>query len=110
MATAINQSVLVNALRAAEQVLAGHWPSVAQAATAQITALVENAKFIEDNSATMSRLEYQATKLNQQRALEGVLKGFEAIGIVIAEQVAAAVWGVVEGALKRIPAVAAFLP
>jgi hypothetical protein len=82
---------------------------LSQAATAQITALVENAKFIEANKATMTDMEYKATKINQQRALEGVLQGFAAISIVVAEQVAAAVWSVVESALKNIPEIASFV-
>ena len=68
-----------------------------------------NAKFIEQNKATMTGMEYKATKINQQRALEGVLKGFAAISIGVAEQVAAAVWGVVEKALKTVPELAAFI-
>lgn len=103
------QSVLSDAATAAEQVLGRQWPAVADSATTQIAALVENAKFIEDNRSGMTDLEYRATKINQQRALEGVLTGFSAISIVVAEQVAAAVWDVVESALKTVPELAAFI-
>ncbi|MBV8522248.1 MAG: hypothetical protein JOY71_08990 [Acetobacteraceae bacterium] len=101
--------VLEDSLKAAENVIGARWPSVAQTATIQITALVENAKFIEQQSTTMTDMEYKASKINQQRALEGVLSGFAAISIVVAEQVAAAVWGVIEAALKTIPSLAAFI-
>jgi hypothetical protein len=101
--------VLKDAIAAAQQVIGARGPSIAHSATVQITALVDNAKFIEANKGSMSALEFRATKINQQRALEGVLAGFEAISIVVAEQVAAAVWGVVETALKTIPELAAFI-
>jgi hypothetical protein len=101
--------VLADAVSAAETVIGAQWPSVAQSATSQIVALVENGKFIEQSRATMTDMEYKATKINQQRALEGVLKGFAAISIVVAEQVAAAVWDVVEKALKTLPELAAFI-
>jgi hypothetical protein len=101
--------VLTDASKAAENIVGARWPSIAQTATTQIVALVENGKFIEQNKATMTDLEYKATKLNQQRTLEGVLKGFAAISIVVAEQVAAAVWSVVENALKTLPELAAFI-
>jgi hypothetical protein len=58
----------------------------------------------------MTALEYKAIKLTQQRALEGVIAGTEAMSIVVADQVAAAVWGVVEAALKTIPELAPFIP
>lgn len=101
--------VLADAVKAAQDVVGVRWPSIAKSATAQIAALVENAKFIEDNKAGMTDLEYQATKINQQRALKDVLTGFAAISTVVAEQVAAAVWGVVEGALRTVPELAPFV-
>lgn len=101
--------VLSDAIAAAEGVIGARWPSVAKSATAQIVALLENGKFIEDNKATMSDMEYRATKINQQRALEGILSGFAAISIVVAEQAAAAVWDVVEAALKKLPELALFV-
>jgi hypothetical protein len=101
--------VLSDAVKAAETIIGARWPSIAKTATTQITALVENAKFIEANRASMTDMEYKATKINQQRALEGVLKGFAAISIVVAEQVAASVWGVVETALKTLPELTPFI-
>jgi hypothetical protein len=92
--------VLQESINAAKDVLAGKWPLVQQAASAQITALIENAKSIEDNKADMTQDEYELVKRIQTRALSGVLAGFEAIGIVAAEQAAAAAWNVAAGALK----------
>ena len=92
--------VLSDALKAAETVLVGKWPMVQKAATAQITALIENAKSIEDNKEAMTPEEYELVKRIQKRALAGVLAGFEAIGIVAAEQAADAAWGVAATALK----------
>jgi hypothetical protein len=101
--------VVSDATKAAEQVLGTQWPGIAKSTTNQIAALVENAKSIETEKAFMTALEYKAIKLTQQRALEGVIAGTEAMSIVVAEQVAAAVWGVVEGALKTIPKLAPFI-
>ncbi|MEJ0020915.1 MAG: hypothetical protein WDN25_31080 [Acetobacteraceae bacterium] len=92
--------VLAQAVQAAQGVLAGKWPVVRQAATAQITALIANAKAIEDAKDTMTEDEYELVKRIQKRALTGVLAGFEAIGIVAAEQAAEAAWDVVAGALR----------
>jgi hypothetical protein len=102
--------ILSDAIKVAEQVVSGQWPRIAKSTTNQIAALVENAKSIETDKADMTSLEYKAIKLTQQRALEGVIAGTEAMSIVVAEQVAAAVWGVVEGALKTIPELAPFIP
>jgi hypothetical protein len=93
--------VLTDALKAAADVLGGKWPVVRQAATFQITALIENAKSIEDNRDRMTADEYELVKRIQQRALTGVLAGFEAIGIVAAEQASEAAWNVVAGALRN---------
>lgn len=93
--------VLDDALRAAADVLKGKFALVRFAATAQITALVENAKTIEDNKSSMTADEYEMVKRIQTRALSGVLAGFEAIGIVAAEQAAEAAWNVVAAALKK---------
>jgi hypothetical protein len=94
-AQTLNQSIA-----AAQGVLAGKWPLVQQAATTQITALIENAKFIEANKDDMTADEYELVKRVQKRALAGVLAGFEAIGIVAAEQAAEAAWNVAAAALK----------
>jgi hypothetical protein len=99
MAVNWNQ-VLADAIKAAAGVLGGKWSLVQQTASSQITALVENAKSIEVNKGSMTADEYELVKRIQTRALSGVLAGFEAIGIVAAEQAAEAAWGVVASALK----------
>jgi hypothetical protein len=92
--------VLTDAIKAAESRLGGNWTLVQQAATIQVTALIENAKSIEDNKNAMTPDEYEFVKRIQTRALSGVLAGFEAIGIVAAEQAAEAAWNVAAAALK----------
>ncbi len=92
--------VLNNAVDAARGVIGSKWPSVAQSATTQIAALVENAASIESNRETMTRHQYETVMINQKRALSGVLSGFEAISIVIAEQAADAAWQVAAVALR----------
>jgi|SRR5580693_4866933 hypothetical protein len=92
--------VATNALKAAENVIGAAWPAVASSASAQVAALVATAKYIEDNEAVMTQLEYETARLNQQRALEGVLSGYAAITIVMAQQAAEAAWNVVLAALK----------
>jgi len=98
---AIDQQVLQDALKAAADVLGTKFAFVRTAATAQITALVANAKDIEDNKGSMTQAEYEMVKRIQTRALEGVLAGYEAIGIVAAEQAAQAAWNVVAAALRQ---------
>jgi hypothetical protein len=92
--------ILTDAVKAAENVLAGKWPLVQQAARSQIASLIENGKSIEDNKDSMTADEYELVKRIQTRALSGVLAGYEAIGIVAAEQAAEAAWNVVATALK----------
>jgi hypothetical protein len=92
--------VLQDSINAARAVLAGKWPLVETAASAQIQALVVNAQDIEANKDQMTPDEYELVKRIQTRALSGVLAGFEAIGIVAAEQAAAAAWSVVADALR----------
>ena len=76
------------------------WRVVAPAAKAQITALLQIAQAIEAGRNDLSPDEYDALRLSQQRALEGVLASYAAISIVVAEQAAAAAWNVVAQALK----------
>jgi hypothetical protein len=94
------ESVLVNALSAAKDVLADKWPMARRAATAQMAALIENARGIEDDKASLTPDEYELVKRIQKRAFAGVLAGFEAIGIVTAEQAAEAAWNVVADSLR----------
>ncbi len=92
--------VLTEAVQAAEGPLASKWPVVRQAATYQLTALIENAKVLETRKETLSPDEYEFVKRVQKRAFAGILANYEAIGIVAAEQAAEAAWNVVAGALK----------
>jgi hypothetical protein len=93
--------VLQDALKAAAEVLGEKFALVRTAATAQVTALVANAADIEANQASMTKAEYEMVKRIQTRALAGVLAGYEAIGIVAAEQAAEAAWNVVAAALRE---------
>jgi hypothetical protein len=93
-----------DAVQSAADVLKDAWDKVSVGAEAQIGALIQVSQSIETcaeaKPPTISVAEYDSLKLSQKRALEGVLKAYEAIGIVVAEQAAAAVWGVVESALS----------
>ena len=97
-------TTLSDSLAAAEAVLSGAWGLVQTAATPQIGAMIQIAQQMEtDYLATPPRLtedEYQQAKSLQKNALEGILSGYEAIGIVAAEQAADAAWAVIETALK----------
>jgi len=83
-------------------VLANDWQTVKTAASAQLTALIQVAQSIEQQAQAKSitQAEYESLKLGQQRALSGILHSYAAIGIVIAEQAAAAAWDVVAQALR----------
>jgi hypothetical protein len=93
-------AVLGQAVEAATAVTGQKWPAISRAATQQISLLVANAAFIEENVQNMTELEYKLVTKNQERAFEGVLTGFEAISIVVAEQAYQAAWGVISGALR----------
>lgn len=86
--------------QAVASVLGADWRVVAPAAKAQITALMQTAQEIEASKDDLSPDEYDALRLTQQRALEGVLSAYAAISIVVAEQAAAAAWNAVAQALK----------
>jgi hypothetical protein len=101
--------VLADAVAAAQGVIGTHWQRVSRSASIQIRALVENARFIEESKDQMTTDEFEATKHNQKRALAGVLSGFAAISIVVAEKAAEAVWMVVASALATVPQLAPFV-
>lgn len=92
--------VLGQAVDAAKGAIGEKWPLVSRSATQQVSLLIANASFIEENAGEMTELEYRVVTKNQQRAFESVLTGFEAISIVVAEQAFEAAWGVIAGALK----------
>jgi hypothetical protein len=93
-------AVLGQAANAAKAAIGEKWPLVSRAAAQQISLLIANAAFIEENAGEMTELEYKLVTKNQQRAFESVLTGFEAISIVLAEQAFEAAWGVIAGALR----------
>ncbi len=84
-------------------VLGNDWKIVKTGASAQITALVSVAQSIEQASfaGTLTKLEYESLKASQQNALSGILHSYAAIGIVVAQQAAAAAWNVVASALTK---------
>jgi hypothetical protein len=88
---------------AVQNVLKGDWQTVAGCAQAQIQAMVQNGKNIEQayQNDEMDDDEYQTLQSVQKNALEGILSGYSAIGIVAAEQAADAAWSVVESALTK---------
>jgi hypothetical protein len=93
--------VATDALNAAKKVVGTAWTNVATPAGAQITAMVSIGQEIEKsfNAGTITQDEYSMLKSMQKNALEGILAGYKAIGIVVAEQAAAAAWDVVATAL-----------
>jgi hypothetical protein len=48
----------------------------------------------------MPQADYDTLKVVQQRALEGVLVGYQGIGLMVAQQAAAAAWKAVTTALS----------
>jgi hypothetical protein len=96
--------VLKSVEQAVMDILGSNWQIASKVASAQIGALVSVAQSIEEaanaSPPTITPLEFESLKLSQKRAMSGVLQAFEAIGIVTAEQAAAAAWNVVAQALK----------
>lgn len=98
-------------IAAIRKVVAQDWGVIAASATAQVTALVNVGKQIEAgliaDPQTIQQSDYAFLKLSAQRAMEGVLQTYAAIGIVVAQQAADAAISVVVAALKAaLPAVA----
>jgi hypothetical protein len=84
-------------------VLGANWQTVKTGASAQITALLMVGQSIETDAAagTITELEYKSLKASQETALSGILHSYEAIGIVVAQQAAAAAWNVVCAAISK---------
>jgi hypothetical protein len=101
------------AISAIKDVLSGAWGDVATGASAQVKALVSIGASVEaaiqSDPPSITQSDYQALLLSAQRALDGVLQTYEAVGIVIAEQAAAAAVNVVVTALKQANPAIAFL-
>jgi hypothetical protein len=104
---AINwNTVLQQALAAAEGVLGQKWQGVSQGAISQIRLLTNTAEYIAENKDNMRPVEAKAVVANQSLALQNVLLIYEDIGIATAEQVVQAVWTVIGGALQTAAGVA----
>jgi len=84
-------------------VLKGSWSTVSTAAGPQIQAMISIGQSIEQsqNQGRLTPLEYNTLRSAQKNALEGILSSYDAIGIVVAEQAAAAAWGVISQALLK---------
>jgi hypothetical protein len=104
---------LASAVAAAEAAIGADWSAVQTGATAQIQALISVMAQTEADIAatppTISASEYSSLKLSSQRAIEGVLQTYAAIGIVAAEQAASAAVNVVVAALKTAYPLVGFL-
>jgi hypothetical protein len=91
--------VAANALKAVEASLGASLSVIAPAAQHSVITLSQTAAAIAaDPSLTDS--DRQLLAKNQQRALENVLLGYQAIGIAAAERAVAAAWAVVGAALE----------
>ncbi len=85
------------------QVVEGSWSTVSIAAGPQIQTMISIGQSIEQsqNQGRLTPLEYNTLRSAQTHALEGILSGYEAIGIVVAEQAADAAWNVISQALMK---------
>jgi hypothetical protein len=93
-------TILQQAIAAAEGVLKQKWPAVSQGAELQIINLTHTAEYIAKHKDKMKPVEYRAVLANQKLAIQTVLLLYEDIGIAIAEEAAQAAWNVIEGALE----------
>ncbi len=102
--------VETDVVAAIKNVVKQEWGVIAASATSQVQALITIGQEIEAGlTATppITPADYAFLKLSAQRALEGVLQTYAAIGLVVAQQVADAAVNVVVDALKAaLPAVA----
>jgi hypothetical protein len=96
-----------NALLAAKQSLGQSWSTVQPATQHSVQLLVTTAEYIAANEDSLSEDERNLIITNQKLAMQNVLLGYEAIGIVAAEEAVDAAWGVVSSALSKV--IGAFL-
>ena len=84
-------------------VLKTNWNTVSTAAGPQLQAMISIGQSIETshNQGRLTTLEYNTLRSAQKNALEGILSGYEAVGIVTAEEAAAAAWNVISQALIK---------
>ena len=92
-----------NVEAAVVDVLKGSWSTVSAAAGPQIQAMISIGQRIEQSQhhGRLAPLEYDTLRSAQTNALEGILSGYEAIGIVVAEQAADAAWNIISQALMK---------
>lgn len=90
--------------QAVMSVLGANWQTVSSSADVQLQAMIAIGQNIERDYAAgnLDQDEYNSLRSMQKNALEGILSGYDAIGIVVAEQAAAAAWGVVANALSKL--------
>lgn len=99
MATPNWDSVLTQAIAAAQGTLKNAWSTVGPSAQHNIQLLVDTAAYIAANQSGLTDADKNLLINNQKLAMQNVLLGYEAIGIALAEQAVAAAWGVVSNAL-----------
>jgi hypothetical protein len=92
-------TVFNQAASAAASSLGATWTLVAATAQHSIQMLVDTAAYIEVNKASLTPDDCDLLTTNQTLAMKNVLLGYEAIGIVAAEQAVDAAWGVISVAL-----------
>ncbi len=93
-------TVFQQATAAAASSLGATWNTVSQTAGHSVQMLVDTGAYIELNKASLSTDDCNLLASNQALAMKNVLLGYEAIGIVAAEQAVDAAWGVVSSALQ----------
>jgi hypothetical protein len=79
--------------------LGATWTTVGPTVQHSIQMLVDTAAYIEANKSSLTQDDCDLLTTNQTLAMKNVLLGYEAIGIVAAEQAVAAAWGVISAAL-----------
>jgi hypothetical protein len=98
----VNWPVVQSEVEASVKAVLGNaWDTAATAAGPQIEAMVAIGQNIETEYARggLDEEGYNTLRSMQKNALEGILSGYKAIGILTAEQAADAAWNVVSGAL-----------
>jgi hypothetical protein len=88
------------AITAAITSLGASWDKVRPTTQPSIQLLVQTGQYIVDNYANLSEIERRLLEEGQRLAIKNVLLAYEDIGILAAEQAVAAVWAVIEKAIK----------
>ena len=100
---AINwSSVGSDILNAITGVLGPAWQTNYPSALAQVQAIIAAGQQLDQSLSgpnPMPQSDYNTLKTMQQRALEGVLLAYEGIGLIVAQQAAAAAWNALTKAI-----------